>query len=70
MMPPLAQRGQEQGRTRWSRSAFEKISAARGSAGPPLLDHDTGGGEPLDCSIVEAVLAKHLVRVLREFGWR
>jgi hypothetical protein len=36
-------------------------------AGPPVLDHDTRGGEPLDCGIVEAVLAQHLVRVLREF---
>jgi hypothetical protein len=28
-----------------------------GSAGPPAFDHDTRGGEPLDCGIVKAVLA-------------
>jgi hypothetical protein len=31
---------------------------ALGSVGPPLLDHDTRGSEPLDCSIVEAVPPK------------
>src|SRR5262245_49227501 len=41
-----------------------------GSTGPSFLDHDTRGDEPLDCGIVEAVLAQHLVCVLREFGWR
>jgi len=41
-----------------------------GSAGPSFLDHDARGGEPLDCGIVEAVLAQHLARVLRESGWR
>jgi hypothetical protein len=40
-----------------------------GSTGPSFLDHDARGGEPLDCSIIEAVLAQHLVRVLRKFGW-
>jgi hypothetical protein len=55
---------------RRSGSAFERISPAAGSADPPLLDQDTGGSEPLDCGIVEAVLVQHLVRVLREFGRR
>jgi len=40
------------------------------SAGPPLLDHDSRGGEPLDCGIVKAVLEQHLACVLREFGRR
>src|SRR5262245_48553867 len=41
-----------------------------GSGGAPFLDQDTRGGEPFDCGIVEAVLAQHFARVLREFGWR
>jgi hypothetical protein len=43
---------------------------ALGSAGPPAFDHDTRGGEPLDCGIVKPVLAQHFACVLREFGWR
>src|SRR5262245_15197243 len=55
--------------TRRSGAACERISVALGSPSPPLFDHDTRGGEPLDCGIVKAVLAQHFVRVLREFGW-
>lgn len=46
------------------RTATGRLPDPAGSAGPPLLDHDTRGGEPLDCGIVKAVLAQHLACVL------
>jgi hypothetical protein len=48
---------------------FETTSAGRGSAGPPQLDHDTCRSEPLDCGIVEAMLAQPSCASLREFVW-
>jgi Major Facilitator Superfamily len=52
-------------RVREGQDQTSKRSAdALGSAGPPLLHHNTRGGEPLDCGVVETVLAQHLVRVL------
>ena len=36
----------------------------------PLLDEHAGGHEPLDGRLVEAVLAEHFARVLREARWR
>jgi hypothetical protein len=48
---------------------FETTSAGRGSAGPPQLDRDTCGSEPLDCGIIEAMLAPTSCTSLREFGW-
>jgi hypothetical protein len=47
-----------------SEGVFVCIITALGSGGAPFLNHDTRGGEPFDCGIVEAMLAQHFARML------